>query len=76
VTTTVYRTCAQALTVGGAKIADHQIPNTENTPPTAETVGGKMASLSMFLFSLSLYHYYIYVFIYLFIYIYIYKLFS
>jgi len=36
VTITVYRTCAQELMVGGPKIADHQLPNTEDTTP--ETV--------------------------------------
>jgi len=33
VTVTVYRACTQELTVGGANIAVHQIPNTEDTPP-------------------------------------------
>jgi len=33
VTITVYCACAQEFATGGAKIAGHHIPNTEDTPP-------------------------------------------
>jgi hypothetical protein len=33
VTITVYCACAQEFAIGGAKIADRGIPNTEDTPP-------------------------------------------
>ena len=33
VTITVYRACAQDFAVGGAKIVEQGIPNTEDTPP-------------------------------------------